>query len=204
MDVILESRAVAPLTAAMESAVKLSLEILDNDVMVFPALAPLTDLSGLVIVFRKDVELPSEDILALKGLKCLTYFNPVAPYAHASSSTLTDHDFLQVFEGMSNLKHFAFQVKCGLSINAIITLGIHCRQLRFYQIYGTRTNLLELANIEAPLLPGLEFLDLDGTGTNDGEERYVVRRVFCENYFHFTCMLTLAVAQCRREISIWR
>jgi len=51
VDVKLQSKAVAPLTTAITSAAKLSLEILDNNVRVLPAIGCLSGLIELEIIF---------------------------------------------------------------------------------------------------------------------------------------------------------
>lgn len=131
LDVRVQSKAVAPLVAAIKSAARLELGVLDNKVMVLPAVSSLAGLIELEVSFQVDVELQADDTLALRSLKHLTKFSLEALGVKLSSHTFSDYDSLHLFEGMSNLKHLEFQVVRDMSINALITLGIHCRQLRY-------------------------------------------------------------------------
>lgn len=69
-----QSKAVAPLIAAIKSAARLVLGVLDNKVMVLPAVSSLAGLIELEVSFQVDVELQADDILALRSLKHLTKF----------------------------------------------------------------------------------------------------------------------------------
>lgn len=84
-----QSKAVAPLIAAIKSAARLVLGVLDNKVMVLPAVSSLAGLIELEVSFQVDVELQADDILALRSLKHLTKFSLEALGVKVSSHTFS-------------------------------------------------------------------------------------------------------------------
>lgn len=125
----------------------------------------------LEIVFLRDVELLGTDLLALGGLTNLINLSILAPDTEVTRSTFSDDQFHQLVAGMANLKYLTLQVEFELSMDSIIAVGTHCRQLRFCEIWGAQINLFELALIQSPLFPALEYVQLDATATAIAAER---------------------------------
>lgn len=171
LDAQLQSKAVAPLVAATSSVARLSLIIQDNDAMFLSMISSRVGLIELEIVFLRDVELLGTDLLALGGLTNLINLSILAPDTEVTRSTFSDDQFHQLVAGMANLKYLTLQVEFELSMDSIIAVGTHCRQLRFCEIWGAQINLFELALIQSPLFPALEYVQLDATATAIAAER---------------------------------
>lgn len=99
--------------------------------MVLSKIGSLINLHQLVVSFMCEIDLSSTEIVALRGLQNLHTLRIKPQHeAYQGSSTLTDQDFGQLCAGLGGLKHLHFEAGYGLSIEAIILLGKHCRQLR--------------------------------------------------------------------------
>ena len=163
----IESKTVPLLVAGVKSVIGLTLTIEDSRTNPLPQISSLVNLQELHIGYMEQGEWAGADFLALKSLKNLrrliisSIFDPIA------SPTLTDEEFIPVFENMSELQELVFQVQCVLTTTAITSLGKHCPQLMICEILGLY-DLHGWQSVASPLFPQLQRLEL--SAATDGEQ----------------------------------
>lgn len=167
LTVQIESKTVPLLVAGVKSVIGLTLTIEDSRTNPLPQISSLVNLQELHIDYMEQGEWAGADFLALKSLKSLrrliisSIFDPIA------SPTLTDEEFIPVFENMSELQELVFQVQCVLTTTAITSLGKHCPQLMICEILGLY-DLHGWQSVASPLFPQLQRLEL--SAATDGEQ----------------------------------
>lgn len=167
LTVQIESKTVPLLVAGVKSVIGLTLTIEDSRTNPLPQISSLVNLQELHIDYMEQGEWAGADFLALKSLKNLrrliisSIFDPIA------SPTLTDEEFIPVFENMSELQELVFQVQCVLTTTAITSLGKHCPQLMICEILGLY-DLHGWQSVASPLFPQLQRLEL--SAATDGEQ----------------------------------
>ena len=167
LTVQIESKTVPLLVAGVKSVIGLTLTIEDSRTNPLPQISSLVNLQELHIGYMEQGEWAGADFLALKSLKNLrrliisSIFDPIA------SPTLTDEEFIPVFENMSELQELVFQVQCVLTTTAITSLGKHCPQLMICEILGLY-DLHGWQSVASPLFPQLQRLEL--SAATDGEQ----------------------------------
>ena len=127
LDLVVESKVVAPLVELVGSRSIRSLVLLirDNDYGVLPRLGSLVDLRLLEVVFKEERNVTPEDLLALQGLRHLESFK-LYSLVDLWSPTLTDQDVTKLWASWKRLKYLEFCVNCDLSVAALIGLGDKC------------------------------------------------------------------------------
>lgn len=158
----IESKTVPLLVERIRSVLALILAIGDSRNNPLPHVSSLVNLQKLHIGYEEQVEWAGIDFLALKNLKKLRRLNISSTYPIASP-TLTDTEFIPIFENMSQLEELVFQVKCALSTAAITSLGEHCPRLIACDLLGSY-DLHCWKSIKRPIFPQLLQLKL-GTAT---------------------------------------
>ena len=161
----IESKTVPLLVERVKSVLVLTLAIGDGRINPLPHVSSLINLQKLHIGYEKQVEWAGTDFLALKNLKNLRRLNISSIYPIASP-TLTDTEFIPMFENMSQLEELVFQVKCALSTASITSLGEHCPRPTTCDLLGSY-DLQCWKDIKRPIFPQLLQLKL-GTATYEG------------------------------------
>ncbi|KAF7595482.1 hypothetical protein BBP40_005818 [Aspergillus hancockii] len=163
----IESKAVPLLLAGAKSVTGLTLTIEDSWTDPLPHVSSLVNLQELHISYMEQGDWPGTDFLALKGLKDLRSLNISPIFDPIVSLTLTDKEFIPVFENMSELQELVFQVQCVLSTAAITSLGENCPQLMICEMLGSY-DLHPWQSVARPLFPQLQRLELGAAV--DGEQ----------------------------------
>lgn len=163
----IESKTVALLVAGFKSVIGLTLTIEDSRINPLPQVSSLVNLQELHISYMEQGEWAGTDFLALKGLKNLRRLTISPIFDPIASPTLTDEEFISVFENMSELQELVFQVQCVLSTAAITSLGERCPQLMICEILGLY-DLHGWQSVARPLFPQLQRLEL--SAAIDGEQ----------------------------------
>lgn len=163
----IESKTVPLLVAGFKSVISLTLTIEDSRTNPLPQVSSLVDLQELHIGYMEQGEWAGTDFLPLKNLKHLRRLNISPIFDPIASPTLTDEEFISVFENMSELQELVFQVQCVLSTVAITSLGECCPQLMICEILGLY-NLHSWQSVARPLFPQLQRLEL--SAAIDGEQ----------------------------------
>lgn len=161
------SKTVPLLVAGVKSIIGLLITIEDSQVGPLPHISSLVNLQELHIEYKKHGEWAGTDFLALKSLKELRRLVISPVFDPITSTTLTDEEFIPIFENMSELQELVFQVQCVLSAAAITSLGKHCPQLETCEILGLY-NLGSWESVARPLFPQLKLLEF--SAAIDGEQ----------------------------------
>ncbi|KAE8375565.1 hypothetical protein BDV26DRAFT_267709 [Aspergillus bertholletiae] len=164
------SNAVEPFVTVAKSVTNLLLMVEDNELSPLPFVRPLKNLTELEILVGQEIIWPGEDLLALKGLTNLRNLRICLFEGPPASPTLTDEEFIQIFQNMSELEELVFHVQCKLSAAAITSLGVHCRQLASCEVFGSY-DLHTWSIIERPLFPQLRQLDLSAAVPEERESQ---------------------------------
>ena len=164
----IESKTLPLLVATVRSVLVLTLAIADSRINPLPHVSSLVNLQKLHIGYEGHVEWVGADFLALKNLKNLRRLNISSIYPIASP-TLTDTEFIPIFEDMRELEELVFQVECALSTAAITSLGDHCPKLMTCELLGSY-DVYCWKSIARPIFPQLRVLKL-GTVTYGEEVR---------------------------------
>ena len=141
---------VQPLVRSIKPArnlIELHLNVKGDSVNPLPYVSELRSLRVLCIKYRELVPWSKTDILALRGLENLLILRILFHSRGVVDATLecpqlTDQDFAYVFQTKPFLRELNFGahiIRCNLTVEALVSLGTYCRQLRvckFPGVYG--------------------------------------------------------------------
>ncbi|PLN76216.1 hypothetical protein BDW42DRAFT_197295 [Aspergillus taichungensis] len=159
LDLVVDSKAVAPLAEAVGSIRSLTLLIRDSDYGVLPPLGTLVELRLLDVALEGEMLVSAEDLLALRGLRHLESFKIYLP-EDLGSHPLTDQDVTKMWAGWRRLKYLELYVNCSLSVAALIDLAEKCPGLVGCEMPGS-FDLQAWSEIPLALFPNLKHFVID-------------------------------------------
>lgn len=166
LTLLMESEAVPLLVAGVKSVLALTLTIEETRTNPLPHISSLVDLQELIIDYLEGGEWAGTDFLALKNLKDLRILRISSISDFITSPTLTDEEFISIFENMCKLRELVFEIQCVLSTAAITSLGNHCPELKSCEMLGSY-DLHCWQEITGSLFPQLRFLEFSGLAIDE-------------------------------------
>ena len=118
---------------------QLRLALEGDSVDPFQYISELKSLQVLCIEYRGQVQWSNTDILALRGLENLVKLRILRSRSVQSMidcPQLTDQDFASVFETKPSLRKLIFEVRNNLTVEAWVSLGKYCPQLKSCKLRG--------------------------------------------------------------------
>ena len=119
--------------------IELHLTAEGDSVNPLPHVCELKSLKVLCIHYLRPAQWPVIDILALTGLPYLFILRITSLGVldtNLECPQLTDQTFAYVLQSKQFLRELVFEVRSNLTVEAIVCLGMYCRQLRVCQLSG--------------------------------------------------------------------
>ena len=159
------SKAIMRLLPFTPSLRGLNLQLIDSSTSVFPALENCTKMEELVVEYGPDTFIAPDTLVALsKRCQRLVHLKIQPRETISTGPALEDVDIERITAALPQLHFLRLHVKSALTIQAVMSLGDHCKQLTHLYLHG-RFDISRLG--DGPrLFKNLKNLCLDTVAAN--------------------------------------
>ena len=176
LDMAIESNSIPFLVPAISNGKlqNLSLDIHGKEGSILDYISTISHLQSLRISYRESREIPRTEIIALRRLNQLYIieFNTIDKSVLLQSLDTHDEDIQQLAAQLRQLRRFFFNVRCNLSVKAMVEIGKSCLTLEDLELQG-EFDLLALEHVQEVLFPALRDLQLCDTRARFPQDQLV-------------------------------
>ncbi|KAL6878948.1 hypothetical protein J3F83DRAFT_268573 [Trichoderma novae-zelandiae] len=202
------SNAMQKLALLLKNLGCLRLTVDETDADAIEPLRELVNLTTLEVTFKKAVDIPGASIAALATLSKLEalQMKSLHPILIRITSSFSDADLELVASHWPRLRSLTFGINCAVSASGFQSLGLHCRELRQWEIAGPLQvdELLPIGFRDVVLFPKLEYLRFEGFAgvVYDRDSSWVGLLYFhCLFDYHFPQLKEIVTPHCRIRLN---
>ena len=174
LNIRVESKSVLSLIQATSSGLinDLTVYVQDHTGSILNHISSVMQLQSLRVIYHKFREISQQEIMSLQSLRQLHTLELLSGEQTPQSLEVKDRDVQQLTAHLRGLRIFALDIKCELSIKAIVAIAKNCPGLERLELLGGY-DLQTLAHSQEMLFPALKELVLDNARVKHLQVQYV-------------------------------